>query len=74
MLEPKYPSEKYVLSRIGFHASGAIWYREHGQLVMADWSEAEAAKWREKLADQFELAAERPANSKVIPFPQGVNS
>jgi len=68
MVEPKHPTEKYILSRIGFHESGAAWYRDHGKLSMAAWSEVEAARWRAELADRFETRQE----ANVIPFPQGV--
>lgn len=49
MIEPKHPTEEYIEGRIAFHESGMEWYRAHDQPKLAEWSKAEAEKWRAKL-------------------------
>lgn len=42
-------TEHYILAEIRFHESGAEFYGQHDQPMLADWSRGMAADWRKKL-------------------------
>lgn len=49
MIEPEHPTEKYIMGRISFHESQAVWFQQHDQTWLADWARKIVAGWREKL-------------------------
>ena len=51
-MEPKRPTEKFILAQIEFHEAGLEWYRLHCQSVLAAWSQQQADEWRAKLPQQ----------------------
>jgi hypothetical protein len=49
-LQGKLQSEKFILSQISYHKSGAEFYDQLGETAMAKWSRETAEVWKNKLA------------------------